>query len=250
MARRDLITAISIVLFIQPVPWFRGENTYKLPARSSPPHSSCCLLLTAQVPARSPSFLLFFIVFLCCCLLPRCGAGSSRRRPEARAPSSLPAVGALHSPSSLFFYLLSLVFLCFGFFFLISFHWIFTKGLQTRTYLGFFGMRSQFVIAHTLAKTRCLQLYKGCRHIKDMCGIFYIQVSPVIDCKSVNILLLKKRRRTGSRIIVCFTCNMSTRQTREAGTLRGSFCRGSGRSHAAAAAAACCSSSSMQHAAQ
>lgn len=122
-------------------PLVQGERTHiNFQPHSSPPHSSSCLLLKAEVPARSlpffHSFFFFFRSFSLLFFLPRCGTGSIHRGPEALTQSGLPAVDDLHSPLSLFFYLLT----CFSVFFsVLLFLFIqleqlnFTKGLQTRT---------------------------------------------------------------------------------------------------------------------
>lgn len=69
MVRRDLITRISIVLFIQPVPWFRGREHINLQPCCSPPHSASCLLLKAEAHSFFCSVLSSLLLFLLVVLL-------------------------------------------------------------------------------------------------------------------------------------------------------------------------------------
>lgn len=133
-------------------PLVQGERTHiNFQPHSSPPHSSSCLLLKAEVPARSlpffHSFFFFFRSFSLLFFLPRCGTGSIHRGPEALTQSGLPAVDDLHSPLSLFFYLLT----CFSVFFLFcyffSYNW--SNSILPKDYkqelTGICGMHSQFL---------------------------------------------------------------------------------------------------------
>jgi len=87
-------------------PLVQGERTHiNFQPRSSPPHSCSCLLLKAEALARSLSFFLSFFPSLF--FLPRWGAGSILRGPEASTPVR-PASCGHAALALLFIFLLAL----------------------------------------------------------------------------------------------------------------------------------------------
>lgn len=171
-----------------------GENTYKLPVSFL--SSSLKLLFAAQsrgaCSLARASFHSFFFhsFFFWLFFLPRCCTGSIQRGPEALTQSSLPVVDALHLPSSLFFYLFSVLFFVFSFLGATQFY----QRTTNKKYLV--ELLDAFWVSQTL------QTFAACNGWRLLCTVIYtVYMNYMENEKEMRpfaqwmIMMVRRRRR-------------------------------------------------------